>query len=40
MNDCPLLAGSNHQLIRAEGHRNRMTVAELEGRMRDWLASE
>jgi len=38
--DCPLLANLNHQLIQDEGHRNRMTVAELELRMRGWLASE
>ncbi len=30
----------NHQLIRDEGHRNPMTVPELEQRMRDWLAGE
>jgi GNAT superfamily N-acetyltransferase len=38
--DCPLLAELNHQLIRDEGHRNRMTVAELAHRMRGWLAGE
>jgi len=38
--DCPMLADLNHQLIRDEGHRNRMTVAELEQRMCDWLSSE
>src|SRR5436309_5221185 len=38
--DCALLAKLNHQLIRDEGHRNRMTVPELEGRMKDWLAKE
>src|SRR5438445_7643752 len=38
--DCPLLADLNHQLIRDERHRNRMTVAELEQRMRGWLAGE
>jgi predicted acetyltransferase len=27
-------------LIRDEGHRNRMTVPELEQRMKDWLAKE
>src|SRR5215469_17045607 len=37
--DCALLAEMNHQLIRDEGHRNRMTVPELEKRMRGWLAS-
>jgi predicted acetyltransferase len=35
--DCKLLAELNHQLIIDEGHRNQMTVQELEGRMRDWL---
>jgi predicted acetyltransferase len=38
--DCSLLAELNQQLIRDEGHRNRMTVRELEQRMRGWLASE
>jgi len=38
--DCPLLAELNHQLIHDEGHRNRMTVPELEQRMRGWLAGE
>jgi predicted acetyltransferase len=27
-------------LIRDEGHRNRMTIPELEQRMKDWLAKE
>jgi predicted acetyltransferase len=40
LNDCALLAELNHQLIRDEGHRNRMTVPELEQRMKCWLASE
>jgi predicted acetyltransferase len=40
LDDCALLAELNHQLIRDEGHRNRMTVPELESRMRDWLASD
>ncbi|HVU07978.1 MAG TPA: GNAT family N-acetyltransferase [Verrucomicrobiae bacterium] len=39
-NDCALLAELNHQLIRDEGHRNKMTVPELEQRMKGWLASE
>jgi predicted acetyltransferase len=39
-NDCALLAELNHQLIRDEGHRNKMTVPELEQRLKDWLASE
>lgn len=38
--DCPRLAELNHQLIRDEGHRNKMTVPELEQRMRGWLQSE
>ena len=37
--DCPMLAVWNHQLIRDEGHRNPMTVVELEERMRGWLTS-
>ena len=40
LNDCALLAELNHQLIRDEGHRNRMTIPELEQRMKGWLASE
>jgi predicted acetyltransferase len=40
LDDCELLAKLNHQLIHDEGHRNRMSVAELEERMRDWLSSE
>ena len=38
--DAPLLAELNHQLIHDEGHRNRMTVPELEERMRNWLATD
>jgi len=38
--DSSLLAELNHQLIRDEGHRNRMTVTELEQRMRGWLTSD
>lgn len=38
--DCLLLAELNHQLIRDEGHRNRMTVPQLEQRMQGWLAGE
>ena len=38
--DCPLLAELNHQLIRDEVHRNRMTVPELAERIRGWLAGE
>lgn len=40
LDDCPLLAQLNHQLIRDEGHRNRMSVSELEERMKDWLSGE
>src|SRR5580692_331235 len=38
--DCSLLAELNHQLIRDEGHRNCMTVVELEQRMKHWLADD
>jgi len=37
--DCPRLAALNAQLIQDEGHRNPMTVAQLEDRMRGWLLS-
>ena len=40
LSDCALLVDLNHQLIRDEGHRNRMSVPQLEERMREWLASE
>lgn len=40
LDDCARLAELNHQLIREEGHRNPMTVPELEQRMKNWLASE
>lgn len=40
VDDCAMLAELNHQLIRDEGHRNKMTVPELERRMKEWLASE
>lgn len=40
LNDCALLAELNHQLIRDEGHRNPMSVSELERRMKGWLATE
>jgi predicted acetyltransferase len=39
LEDCSLLAGLNHQLIRDEAHRNPMGPAELEARMRVWLDS-
>jgi predicted acetyltransferase len=40
LGDCRALAELNHQLIRDEGHRNPMTVPELDQRMRSWLAGE
>lgn len=40
LSDCALLAELNHQLICDEGHRNKMTVRELEQRMGGWLQSE
>jgi GNAT superfamily N-acetyltransferase len=40
LDDCALLAELNHQLIQDEGHRNPMTVPQLEKRMRGWLADE
>ena len=38
--DAPQLAAMNQQLIRDEGHRNSMSVAELEDRIRNWLVDE
>jgi len=38
--DAPALAVMNWQLIRDEGHRNPMSVAELEARMCAWLSNE
>ena len=40
VNDAPALAAMNWQLIRDEGHRNSMTVAELAVRMAGWLRGE
>lgn len=40
LDDCSRLAELNYQLIRDEGHRNPMTVPELEQRMRGWLTGE
>jgi predicted acetyltransferase len=40
LDDCALLAELNHQLIRDEGHRNKMPVPELEQRMRGWLSTD
>jgi len=39
LDDCPMLADLNHQLIEDEGHANAMSVSQLEARMRAWLAS-
>ena len=36
--DAAVLAGMNQTLIRDEGHRNRMTIAQLEQRMVGFLA--
>lgn len=38
--DIPLLAGMNARLIEDEGHQNPMTPAQLEQRMRNWLAGQ
>ncbi len=38
--DINQLAQWNHQLIRDEGHRNRMTVPQLVERMRGWLEQD
>ncbi len=38
--DARLLARLNRQLIEDEGHRNKMTLPELEARMRTWLVNE
>jgi len=40
LEDCAVLARLNHELIQDEGHRNRITVTELENRMRGWLSGE
>ena len=37
--DVPRLAALNAQLIQDEGHRNSMTVVQLEDRIREWLLS-
>lgn len=39
LEDVPRLGEWNKQLIEDEGHRNPMTVAELEERLRGWLLS-
>ena len=38
--DTPLLAKMNHRLIRDEGHRNSMSVAELEVRVEGWITDD
>ncbi len=38
--DAAQLAAMNRQLIRDEGHRNPMSLMELEDRMRGWLRNE
>ncbi len=38
--DAPLLAEMNRQLIVDEGHRNRMSLAELEDRIAEWLRGD
>jgi hypothetical protein len=38
--DLPQLARWNDPLIRDEGHRNRMSLPELEARMQGWLDGE
>jgi GNAT superfamily N-acetyltransferase len=38
--DCAVLAQMNRQLIIDEGHRNNMTVKELEARLREWLSAD
>lgn len=40
VNDAAMLAPMNVLLIRDEGHRNAMTVAQLQERMANWLKSE
>ena len=37
--DAQILGELNHQLIRDEGHRNRMSIPELVARMDKWLAT-
>ena len=40
LSDLHTLAELNQQLIWDEGHRNRMTLADLEARIRDWLQDD
>lgn len=39
-NDLDLLADWNRQLIRDEGHRNRMNLSQLRDRMKQWLTAD
>lgn len=38
--DCRFLGELNYQLIRDEGHRNKMTALELAARLEEWLSKE
>jgi GNAT superfamily N-acetyltransferase len=38
--DCAILAQLNHQLIQDEGHRNPVTIPQLEQRMRGFIEGE
>lgn len=38
--DAPMLAELNRQLIHDEGHRNTMSLPQLQSRMEDWLAGD
>lgn len=40
VNDVPLLAQMNLQLVRDEGSRNPMSLSQLEGRMRKWIEQD
>ena len=40
LDDVAILAEMNRQLIEDEGHRNSMTVEELDDRMRRWLLTD
>src|SRR5262245_30049545 len=40
LEDAGLLAELNRQLIQDEGHRNRMTLPQLEERMKAWLRAD
>ena len=40
LSDAMLLAAMNHRLIRDQGHRNPMTIAQLQARMENWLRGD